>query len=1546
MRRSRKEIEAMTRRQFRFVHQWPWGLVVAWLLFAMLLPAPQEAQAQVQPIPYSRMCILWLDSQKLGVCAPVEYWSPWLYTWGIELPFQNCELGNCITPGGGVAGNPYGFRSEGEAVAYALSKNPYFTECGAVTRESEDPPMTNPTISSNQYYTATRPGIGGRNVEYINITYRGAAKSGPGCVHPRLYIYRFRTAQCPDGYASMNWHYDYNGNGTWGVFWDAKALKEPDSCWMRPPSQPTNLGPCPAPYTMSGAPIHAATGNKYESATDFSDPRGKLSFARSYNSQSGDFRGMGRNWRHNFQRSIYATSLVTPPVAMVERPDGKTLSYRKQADGSYVTDIDVSDVLVETKDALGSPVYTLRTRDDEIETFDSSGRLVTIDYPGGMRVTMTYAGGLLSRAQDSYGRQLDFIYNDDGDLLTVIDPSGAQYSYTYDASRQLVRVTYPGGTSTGYVYNELANLSNIPQTGMLTGIVDENGIRYATFGYSASGRAISSERAGGMQRTTLVYNADGTTTLSDSVGNTRTLTFRKVSSETIRESSADQPSSACGGGIPKTTLYDANGNVSGTRDFIGNGTNFGYDPTRNLETWRVEGWPSDQRMTTTTWHPTLRMPATITEPVAGGNRVTTFVYDAAGNLVSRTVTAPRNDGTSGTLTQQWTWTYSSIGQKLTDKDPNNNVTTYTYYPVTDPNPGRRGALATITNAVGHVTTYSTYDDAGRPTSIVDPNGVTTTLSYSPRGWLTSRSVAGETTSYAYDAAGQLTRVTSPSGSQVNYQYDPAHRLTQVSDTLGNKVTYTLDGMGNRIKQDTYDSGGVLTQTRSSTFDALSQLAQTMGAASQTTAFTYDAAGRRTTTTDPLMRKTTSTYDALNRLTQMLNPLDGVTGLAYDAAGNLSSVLDPRGLTTTYVFDGLGNRIKITSPDTGVTTTTYDAIGNALTQTDARGATATRTLDSLGRTTSIAYSKSGTPTETVAFYYDTGTYGKGRLARVVDNVATTNYTYTAQGRVSSKSQTISAATLTMTFGYDATGQLATMTTPSGQTISYTYLNDRVLSVKVNSTTIVAGIVTTPTGENAAWQWGNGLYSLRYFDTDGHMNSWTFRNGMEVLRNDLTHDAAGRITAIANPGAPTASATYQYDLVDRLTVVRQGNPTAQTTQFTYDAIGNRTTANVNGSAATFSYPASSSRLQNITGGVSANHLNGFTDLGYAYNNANRLAQVSSGGVPIASYAYNGRGQRVQKTVAGVITRYVYDAAGHLVGEYDSAGQLIQETVWLDDLPIATLRPTGTGVPTPIAIYYVHVDHLGTPRAVTRPSDNAVMWRWDNLDAFGANPANENPTGQGTFRYALRFPGQYYDPETGSHYNYFRDYEPRMGRYVQSDPIGLKGGPNTFAYVESMPTSRIDALGLFSARHHRAITREALRLEPCRRQGERIVSMTVFADYSTYTSGWSQQEMNSYQHCMRSPVQTVAEARRLWRGFVTAGLGNCSGDLVGSALHAIQDCSARGHRGFQVWEWKWTWPIVPPEHSDADETPTDAELQEAIDSTVDGLRLFKANCPCACR
>ena len=174
---------------------------------------------------------------------------------------------------------------------------------------------------------------------------------------------------------------------------------------------------------------------------------------------------------------------------------------------------------------------------------------------------------------------------------------------------------------------------------------------------------------------------------------------------------------------------------------------------------------------------------------------------------------------------------------------------------------------------------------------------------------------------------------------------------------------------------------------------------------------------------------------------------------------------------------------------------------------------------------------------------------------------------------------------------------------------------------------------------------------------------------------------------------------------------------------------------------------------------------------------------------TYLYNALGQRVKKSggVAGTVLM-VYDEAGHLLGEYNGTGGLVQETVWLGDIPVATLRPG-----TPVGIFYVHTNHLNTPVAVTRPSDNKLRWQW-HPDAFGAGAPNENPQALGAFKYNLRFPGQYYDQETGQYYNYFRDYDSLTGRYVESDPVGLRGGSfSTYSYAGNNSVMFYDPTGL---------------------------------------------------------------------------------------------------------------------------------------------------------
>jgi RHS repeat-associated protein len=182
--------------------------------------------------------------------------------------------------------------------------------------------------------------------------------------------------------------------------------------------------------------------------------------------------------------------------------------------------------------------------------------------------------------------------------------------------------------------------------------------------------------------------------------------------------------------------------------------------------------------------------------------------------------------------------------------------------------------------------------------------------------------------------------------------------------------------------------------------------------------------------------------------------------------------------------------------------------------------------------------------------------------------------------------------------------------------------------------------------------------------------------------------------------------------------------------------------------------------------------------AYDVKGNLATVAGGGAS-ATYAYNAFSQRVKKTVGSSSTHFSYDESGILAGEYASSGARVAEHIYLGDLPIGVAFGAGSAM-------RVHADYLGTPRAITNGS--TLVWKWDSTDPFGANL----PSVQ-TVVYNPRFPGQYYDAESGLHYNHHRTYDPSLGRYVQPDPIGLAGGKNPFNYANQNPLNATDPDGL---------------------------------------------------------------------------------------------------------------------------------------------------------
>ena len=269
----------------------------------------------------------------------------------------------------------------------------------------------------------------------------------------------------------------------------------------------------------------------------------------------------------------------------------------------------------------------------------------------------------------------------------------------------------------------------------------------------------------------------------------------------------------------------------------------------------------------------------------------------------------------------------------------------------------------------------------------------------------------------------------------------------------------------------------------------------------------------------------------------------------------------------------------------------------------------------------------------------------------------------------------------------------------------------------------------------------------------------------------------------------TAVIYFDVLDRL--VTWSTPAASGS-YAYDAIGNRTSEIDGATTKNHTYAGTSNRLTSQNG-VAITHLasgqrlnDGAPQRSFTYNARGRLATVSQSGATLATYQHDALEQRAQKTAAGVSTLYVYDIAGHMIGEYRPDGSVVREYAYLDDEPVAQFEASGQ-------IEYLHPDHLGTPRQAT-DGFRAVVWRWEG-EPFGDVDPNENPDGDATqVKVNLRFPGQYFDSETRLVENWHRYYDPAMGRYVESDPIGIAGGTDGYTYVENEPMNWSDPKGTF--------------------------------------------------------------------------------------------------------------------------------------------------------
>jgi RHS repeat-associated protein len=595
---------------------------------------------------------------------------------------------------------------------------------------------------------------------------------------------------------------------------------------------------------------------------------------------------------------------------------------------------------------------------------------------------------------------------------------------------------------------------------------------------------------------------------------------------------------------------------------------------------------------------------------------------------------------------------------------------------------------------------------------------------------------------------------------------------------------------------------------------------------------YDAMGRPTTVLDPNGLASYTYYDSLGRPIQTQQPANTgsatptTTSFAYNAADGLTQVTDPRNLNTTYSPNGLGDVTAQTSPDTGASQYTYDALGNLLTKTDARGKLTQYTYDAGDRLKTISY-----PTGTGSvFEYDGGTTpvpgAIGQLTKITDASGQAVYTYDSMSRKTSKVQTTGGRTFTVGYTWGDSGsaldKLTAITYPSGTRVNYSYdsygdvsgitvnpPNANGVGTNTGSTLpMMSAITRNAESKLTGWTWASTKTQAIAYDANGQISAYNLGDPTTTgIRRTVLRDSAGRIvgyTHTSNGNAvPALDQSFGYDNLNRLISATLGSTAIQ---YSYDATGNRTAKVISGTSYPNTISATSNKLaqtQDVGGTATVVHdaAGNITSDGtntYTYSDRGRLATVTNAGGTV-TYSYNALELRVGKTgptalVPTGASYYVYDESGKLLGEYDANGAPIHETIYMD-IPVAVVKQTGTAATNNIAIglYNVSTDQVGAPRVITRQSDEAIAWRWDSAEAFGATAPDQNPNSLGTFGFNQRLPGQVFDAESGLLQNWHREYNPRAGRYMQSDPIGLRGGINTYGYVGGNPLSYVDLMGL---------------------------------------------------------------------------------------------------------------------------------------------------------
>jgi RHS repeat-associated protein len=1021
-------------------------------------------------------------------------------------------------------------------------------------------------------------------------------------------------------------------------------------------------------------------------------------------------------------------------------------------------------------------------------TRDAQGRITRITDPSGSAMSYAYdANGDLASFRDRENNETTYSYNSTHGLLTIKDPRGVQpIRNEYDDAGRLVKHTDAFGKTTTYerdldgrretITDRLGNVTvhEYDERGNVTKTTDPSG-KVTTASYDARGNRLTQTDALG-QAVAYTYDAqDNRTSEKDALGNVTRYTYntrRQLLSVTDAR-----------GQITSST-YDANGNLTSTKDPLGNVTAYTYTRGGLLAS------AVDARGNTTRFE--YDTTGNLTRQVDESGTVTTFTYNANNDRLSQT-TQRVVGGVAETLFTQFA--YDRLNRLVKVTHPDGSVVQTAYNSV-----GQQSALV---DALGRRTSYE-YDEMGRLVRTTHPDNTKEETSYDAEG-RRSKTVdrAGRATTYTYDAVGRLEKTVHPDGRFVattydaagltvattdelgrvtRYEYDAAKRLSKVTDALDKAVTFTYDANGNRATMT--DARG---QTLRYEYDGNNRLTRVTHPDGTSTSKTFDPLGRLLSKTDQAGVSTHFEYDRRGRLVKVTDAAGGVTSYTYDEQGNRLTQTDASNHTTAYAYDSLGRRTRRTLPMGMAETYAYDAAGQLVARTDFNGKTTAYGYDQTGQLTSRTPDPSlGQPA--VTFTYTP----TGKRATMTDATGTTTYQYDARDRLTSKATPFG----TLAYTHDAAGNLLTMRSSNAEGISVDYAYDalnRLSSVADNR--LEAGTTAyayDANGNLESTTLPNQVRSAYTYDNLNRLTNLSVTRGVTLAGYAYTLGAAGnRLSVTEHTGRSVA---YGYDALYRLTSETVGgDPVAAgngAVGYTYDAVGNRLTRT---STLAGVEPTTSSYDANDRASADIYDANGNTlqsqGMTYRFDFENRLTSAGEGSV---AFSYDGDGNRVSKTAGGVTTRYLVDTQNptgraQVVEEIVGGGVRRQYTFGHGLISQRQLIGGERRVS-----FYGHDGH-GSVRFLTDAGGSVTDTY--TYDAFGKLTARTGST-PNEHLYA----GEHFDDQTGFYYLRARYMNPDAGRFWTMDDFeGMSADPaslHKYLYANADPVNLVDPSGHMAA------------------------------------------------------------------------------------------------------------------------------------------------------